>query len=68
MSRPDYNEWCEEFRFGSMYRVPDQKRSYQLGEFNSDKFIKYIKNYGTEQKHQSSIWSESLKWFRSLLA
>ena len=64
MSRPTYEEWCKEFKFGSMSKKPDLRRQYQPGEFDYDKFIKRINNIGREPKQQTSIVSENLKKIR----
>jgi predicted RecB family nuclease len=63
-----YTAWCKKFKVGSRVQKYNTKKYYEEGEYNYEKFIKMIKNYGTNQKQRSSIWSESLDRLRSLLA
>jgi hypothetical protein len=65
MSRPTYEEWCKEFRFGSMCKIPDKRRPSQPGEFDHDKFIKRIQNYGKDEKQQN-FWRQVCETFFTL--
>jgi hypothetical protein len=63
-----YNKWCKKYKVGSRVQKFNTVRFYTQGEYDQTKLIKIIENYGTEQKQQSSIWSERLKRLRSILA
>jgi hypothetical protein len=63
-----YTTWCKKFKVGSRVQKYNTKKYYEEGEYDYEKFIKMIKNYGTDQKQRSSMWSESLDRLRSLLA
>ena len=66
--RMSYTAWCKKFKVGSRVQKYETKKYYEEGEYDYEKFIKMIQNYGTDQKQRSSIWSESLGRLRNLLA
>jgi hypothetical protein len=52
-----YTTWCKKFKVGSRVQKYDTKKYYEEGEYDYEKFIKMIKNYGNDKK-QSSIWGQ----------
>ena len=49
------NEWMKKYKVSSRYEKPNIKKMYQEGEYDKDKFIKMIKNYGTKNQPKTSI-------------
>ena len=63
-----YTVWCKKFKVGSRVQKYTTKNFYKDGEYDYEKFIKMIQNYGADKKQRSSMWSESLDRLRNLLA
>jgi len=53
--QPSYTAWCKKYKVGSRVEKYNTKKYYEEGEYDYDKFIKMIQNYGNNKK-QSSIW------------
>lgn len=60
-----YNAWCKKFKVGSRVEKSASKKIYEPGEYDYDKFIKMIQNYGNNKK-QSSIFREISETFFTL--
>jgi len=56
-----YNQWCKKFKVGSRVEKRSSNNFYEDGEYDYNKFIKMIKNYGI--KKQSNIWKQTSKTF-----
>ena len=52
-----YTAWCKKYKVGSRVEKYNTKKYYEAGEYDYDKFIKMIQNYGTNKK-QSSFWRQ----------
>ena len=38
----DFNLWCQKFKVGTMAKFKEEKRMYQPGEFDTEKFKKMV--------------------------
>jgi hypothetical protein len=65
VKQPSYNAWCKKFKVGSRINKFEHKKFYAEGEYDYDKFIKMIKNYGEDRK-QSNIWKQISEAFFAL--
>jgi hypothetical protein len=60
-----YTAWCKKYKVGSRVQKYQMKKYYEEGEYDYDKFIKMIQNYGTNKK-QSPIWRQISEAFFAL--
>jgi hypothetical protein len=63
--RISYNQWCKKFKVGSRVQKNELKKYYAEGEYDYNKFIKMIKNYGKENTQQN-IWRQISETFFTL--
>jgi hypothetical protein len=57
VKQPSYNAWCKKYKVGSRVDKSKLTRFYEDGEYDYNKFIKMIENYGKDRK-QSNIWKQ----------
>ena len=60
-----YNAWCKKFKVGSRVDKSKLTKFYGEGEYDYNKFIKMVKNYGEDRK-QSNIWRQTSEAFLTL--
>jgi hypothetical protein len=63
--RMSYTAWCKKYKVGSRVQKYSTKKFYEDGEYDYDKFIKMIQNYGNNKK-QPSIWRQISETFLAL--
>ena len=51
-----YTAWCKKYKVGSRVQKYQTVKYYEDGEYDYDKFIKMIQNYGNTK--QPSFWGQ----------